>query len=166
MTKPLTSLIRSGIATSLRKNRIRRRCCTWICTWCTKSTSPQAFQGLRERGLRLRAPTKHSPRSIIAFDRRPRLSDRRSYRRQASGQMETNCRDFGVRLFGIGDVHQGIVHVIGPELGLTQPGMTIVCGDSHTATTARSAHSHSASALARSSTSWPRSACCKSGRTR
>ena len=49
-------------------------------------------------------------------------------------QLETNCREFGVPLHGIGSPNQGIVHVIGPELGLTQPGMTIVCGDSHTST--------------------------------
>src|SRR5262249_23637024 len=50
------------------------------------------------------------------------------------GQLETNCRDFGVELFALGSEGQGIVHVIGPELGLTRPGMTIVCGDSHTST--------------------------------
>ncbi len=50
------------------------------------------------------------------------------------GQLETNCREFGVELFALGSEGQGIVHVIGPEMGLTQPGMTIVCGDSHTST--------------------------------
>ncbi len=98
-------------------------------------TSPQAFQGLRERGLRVRRPDKtfatldHSiPTDKRAFP----IADEIAAKQVA--QMESNCRDFGVRLFGIGDPNQGVVHVIGPELGLTQPGMTIVCGDSHTAT--------------------------------
>jgi 3-isopropylmalate/(R)-2-methylmalate dehydratase large subunit len=98
-------------------------------------TSPQAFQGLRERGLRVRRADKtfatldHSiPTDIRAFP----IADEIAAKQVA--QMEANCRDFGVRLFGIGDPNQGVVHVIGPELGLTQPGMTIVCGDSHTAT--------------------------------
>jgi len=98
-------------------------------------TSPQAFQGLRVRGLRIRrvdrtlATLDHSiPTDARAYP----IADEIAAKQVA--QMETNCRDFGVRLFGGGDPHQGIVHVIGPELGLTQPGMTIVCGDSHTAT--------------------------------
>src|ERR671932_16810 len=53
---------------------------------------------------------------------------------QAFAQLEQNCRDFDVPLLALGDERQGIVHVIGPELGLTQPGMTVVCGDSHTST--------------------------------
>ncbi len=96
-------------------------------------TSPQAFAGLRARGLRVRRPDRtfatmdHSvPTSpLVAFD--------------AAGaaqlaQLERNCRDFDVPLWGVGSERQGIVHVVGPELGLTHPGMTIVCGDSHTAT--------------------------------
>ncbi len=98
-------------------------------------TSPQAFEGLRARGLRVRrldktfATLDHSiPTDRQAFP----IADPMAAKQVA--QMETNCQDFGVRLFGLKDPNQGIVHVIGPELGLTQPGMTIVCGDSHTAT--------------------------------
>jgi 3-isopropylmalate/(R)-2-methylmalate dehydratase large subunit len=98
-------------------------------------TSPQAFQGLRARGLRVRRTDKtfatldHSiPTDARAFP----IADEIAAKQVA--QLETNCREFGVHLFGIGDPNQGVVHVIGPELGLTQPGMTIVCGDSHTAT--------------------------------
>ena len=98
-------------------------------------TSPQAFTGLRQRGIGVRRPGQtvatadHSipttPRSLPILDQ------------MAAAQVEqltTNCRDFGIPLHGIGDPDQGIVHIIGPQLGLTQPGMTIVCGDSHTAT--------------------------------
>lgn len=98
-------------------------------------TSPQAFQGLRERGLQVRRPDRtfatldHSiPTDPRAFPIADALAAKQIE------QMEKNCSDFGIRLFGFGDPHQGIVHVIGPELGLTQPGKTIVCGDSHTAT--------------------------------
>jgi 3-isopropylmalate/(R)-2-methylmalate dehydratase large subunit len=97
-------------------------------------TSPQAFQGLRERGLKVHRPDKtfatldHSIPTDGVFP----IVDEIAAKQIA--QMEANCREFGVRLFGIGDERQGIVHVIGPQLGLTQPGMTIVCGDSHTAT--------------------------------
>ncbi len=98
-------------------------------------TSPQAFQGLRERGLTVRrldktfATLDHSiPTDRQAFP----IADPMAAKQVE--QMETNCRDFGVRLFGMQDPNQGIVHVIGPQLGLTQPGTTIVCGDSHTAT--------------------------------
>ncbi len=98
-------------------------------------TSPQAFQGLSMRGLPVRRPDKtmatldHS----IPTDRRAfPIPDPLAAKQVA--QLETNCRDFGIRLFGLDDPNQGIVHVIGPQLGLTQPGMTIVCGDSHTAT--------------------------------
>ncbi len=98
-------------------------------------TSPQAFQSLRARGVRVHRPDKtfatldHSiPTDARAFP----IADEIAARQVA--QLEANCREFGVRLFGLDDARQGIVHVIGPELGLTQPGMTIVCGDSHTAT--------------------------------
>jgi 3-isopropylmalate/(R)-2-methylmalate dehydratase large subunit len=98
-------------------------------------TSPQAFAGLRERGLRVRRPERTTAtvdHSIPTHDRSLPIADA-----QAASQirkLEENCRDFGVRLFGMNSEGQGIVHVIGPERGLTQPGMTIVCGDSHTAT--------------------------------
>ncbi|MBK6325319.1 MAG: 3-isopropylmalate dehydratase large subunit [Chloroflexi bacterium] len=98
-------------------------------------TSPQAFQGLRERGLMVRRPLQtiatmdHSiPTTPIGVP----ISDLIAAKQIAT--MEQNCRDFGLRLLGMDSPNRGIVHVIGPELGLTQPGMTIVCGDSHTAT--------------------------------
>ncbi len=98
-------------------------------------TSPQAFEGLRARGLRVRRPDRtfatmdHStptlPRGLAVVDP------------QAEAQLaklKANCAEFGVALFDLDSAEQGIVHVIGPELGLTQPGRTIVCGDSHTST--------------------------------
>jgi 3-isopropylmalate/(R)-2-methylmalate dehydratase large subunit len=98
-------------------------------------TSPQAFTGLRKRGLAVRHPERtvatadHSvpttPRNLPILDEMAAAQVR---------QLETNCREFGIPLHGIGSRSQGIVHVIGPQLGLTQPGMTIVCGDSHTST--------------------------------
>jgi len=98
-------------------------------------TSPQAFEGLRQRGLKVRRPdltvatTDHSipttPRSFPIVDKIAAAQ---------VAQLETNCKEFGIRCFGLASEKQGIVHVIGPELGLTQPGMTVVCGDSHTAT--------------------------------
>jgi 3-isopropylmalate/(R)-2-methylmalate dehydratase large subunit len=98
-------------------------------------TSPQAFSGLRERGLTVRRPdltiatTDHS---IPTHDRSLPIVDKVA--EAQIEKLEMNCRDFGVRLYGPRSAHQGIVHVIRPELGLTQPGMTVVCGDSHTAT--------------------------------
>jgi len=98
-------------------------------------TSPQAFEGLRQRGLKVRRPdltiatTDHStpttPRSFPILDKVAAAQ---------VAQLEANCKEFGIQCFGLDSVKQGIVHVIGPELGLTQPGMTVVCGDSHTAT--------------------------------
>ena len=98
-------------------------------------TSPQAFTGLRKRGLRVRRPGQtvatadHSipttPRDLPILDEMAAAQVR---------QLEDNCAEFGIPLHGIGSPSQGIVHVIGPQLGLTQPGMTIVCGDSHTST--------------------------------
>jgi 3-isopropylmalate/(R)-2-methylmalate dehydratase large subunit len=98
-------------------------------------TSPQAFAGLRARGLKVRrpdrtvatmdhsTPTKPGGLSIVDGAARAQLE-----------QLIANCQEFGVRLYKLGDAGQGIVHVIGPEQGFTQPGMTIVCGDSHTST--------------------------------
>ncbi|HEY3072443.1 MAG TPA: aconitase family protein, partial [Candidatus Limnocylindrales bacterium] len=98
-------------------------------------TSPQAFTGLRQRGLKVRHPERtvatadHSvpthPRSLPILDQLAAAQ---------VDQLTANCREFGIPLHGLGTPNQGIVHVIGPELGLTQPGMTIVCGDSHTST--------------------------------
>jgi len=98
-------------------------------------TSPQAFAGLRKRGLKVRRPD----RTIATVDHimpthDPKLGILDPQARQLIKEIEENCRDFGIALFGVGNEHQGIVHVIGPELGATQPGMTIVCGDSHTST--------------------------------
>src|SRR6266852_2341305 len=98
-------------------------------------TSPQAFQGLRERGLKVRRPdltVATADHSIPTTDRSLPIVDTIAATQLA--QLETNCRDFGIPCFGIHSARQGIVHVIGPEMGFTQPGMTVVCGDSHTAT--------------------------------
>ncbi len=98
-------------------------------------TSPQAFTGLRGRGIGVRRPDKtvatadHStpttPRALPILDQMAAAQIR---------QLEANCAEFGIPIHAFGSDTQGIVHVIGPELGLTQPGMTIVCGDSHTST--------------------------------
>jgi 3-isopropylmalate/(R)-2-methylmalate dehydratase large subunit len=98
-------------------------------------TSPQAFQGLRDRGLKVRRPSQ----TVATMDHSiPTLSLDMSFADEMAArqiaQLETNCREFGIPLHGMHSATRGIVHVIGPELGLTQPGMTIVCGDSHTAT--------------------------------
>ncbi|GGA67740.1 3-isopropylmalate dehydratase large subunit [Neiella sp. HB171785] len=98
-------------------------------------TSPQAFSGLRAAGRKLRQPSK----TVATMDHNVST---RSLAIDACGpQSETqmltlraNCEEFGVELYGIGHINQGIVHVMGPEQGLTLPGTTIVCGDSHTAT--------------------------------
>ena len=98
-------------------------------------TSPQAFEGLRLAGRPVRRPerTVATPdHNVPTTDRSLPIADPIS--RQQIETLRQNCREFGVRLYDLGDPHQGIVHVIGPELGLTQPGMTIVCGDSHTST--------------------------------
>ena len=102
-------------------------------------TSPQAFALLRERGLTVRRPD----RTLATMDHSTPTTPRNAAGiipvtdSQASFQLDTmrrNCADFGIPLFDLGTEHQGIVHVIGPEQGYTQPGMTIVCGDSHTST--------------------------------
>jgi 3-isopropylmalate/(R)-2-methylmalate dehydratase large subunit len=98
-------------------------------------TSPQAFDALRERGWKVARPD----RTFATVDHIiPTLERKRPFLDVVAEDMiaslERNCRDFGVRLAGLDDDRQGIVHVIGPELGLTQPGMTIACGDSHTST--------------------------------
>jgi len=98
-------------------------------------TSPQAFSTLRERGLKVRRPDL----TIATMDHSTPTTSRDLPMLDTVGkaqldQMEKNCKDFGIRLYDLKTTKQGIVHVIGPEQGLTQPGMTIVCGDSHTAT--------------------------------
>jgi 3-isopropylmalate/(R)-2-methylmalate dehydratase large subunit len=98
-------------------------------------TSPQAFTGLRQRGLKVRRPDKTvatMDHSIPTHD--PSLPIADALAAAQIKQMETNASEFGIRLYGMQSPNRGIVHVIGPELGLTQPGFTIVCGDSHTAT--------------------------------
>jgi 3-isopropylmalate/(R)-2-methylmalate dehydratase large subunit len=98
-------------------------------------TSPQAFQGLRDRGLAVRRPFQTVgtvDHSIPTTPPEIPIADKMAARQIA--QLEANCREFGIPLHGTKSPRRGIVHVIGPELGLTQPGMTIVCGDSHTAT--------------------------------
>ncbi len=98
-------------------------------------TSPQAFQGLRDRGLTVRRPSQTIATMDHGIPTTPLGCARPgSNRRQANGHPGEKRRDFGIKLFGMHSPNRGIVHVIGPELGLTQPGMTIVCGDSHTAT--------------------------------
>src|ERR1044071_538769 len=98
-------------------------------------TSPQAFEGLRQAGRAVRRPDltfATVDHNVPTTDRSLPIADA-----TAATQVETlrrNCKEFGVQLFDIHSPEQGIVHVIGPELGLTQPGMTIVCGDSHTST--------------------------------
>ncbi len=98
-------------------------------------TSPQAFEGLRLSGRRVR----HPGRTVATLDHNVPTTDRSlpiadPISKQQIDALRDNCRQFGVRLYDLDDADQGVVHVIGPELGLTQPGMTIVCGDSHTAT--------------------------------
>jgi 3-isopropylmalate/(R)-2-methylmalate dehydratase large subunit len=101
-------------------------------------TSPQAFSLLRERGLQVRRPDLTVATMDHSTPTLPRPGGRIEYAdAEAAAQvaaLEKNCREFGVALYPLGSEHQGIVHVIGPELGLTQPGKTIVCGDSHTST--------------------------------
>jgi 3-isopropylmalate/(R)-2-methylmalate dehydratase large subunit len=98
-------------------------------------TSPQAFSGLRARGLKVRRPENtfatmdHStPTTGLALPMADQMGARQLQ------QLQTNCQDFGIRLLDLDSPERGIVHVIGPELGLTRPGQTIVCGDSHTST--------------------------------
>ncbi|GIV32419.1 MAG: 3-isopropylmalate dehydratase large subunit [Saprospiraceae bacterium] len=98
-------------------------------------TSPQAFDGLRRRGLPVFRPqrtTATADHNVPTIDQH--LPIREQLSRLQVETLERNCREFGITLYGLGHERQGIVHVIGPELGLTRPGMTIVCGDSHTST--------------------------------
>jgi 3-isopropylmalate/(R)-2-methylmalate dehydratase large subunit len=98
-------------------------------------TSPQAFQALKDRGLKVMFPdrTFATADHIVPTDdqRRPFADPLAEQMMQA---IERNTKEHGIRFFGLSTEHQGIVHIIGPELGLTQPGMTIACGDSHTST--------------------------------
>ena len=98
-------------------------------------TSPQAFEGLRLAGRAVRRPEATlavADHNVPTTDRSQGIADPES--RIQVETLETNARDFGVRYFGMDDIRQGVVHIIGPEQGFTLPGMTIVCGDSHTST--------------------------------
>jgi len=98
-------------------------------------TSPQAFAGLREAGRKVRRPdltVATLDHNIPTVGNRMVLED--ALARTQVEALRKNCREFSIPLFDLDSMEQGIVHVIGPELGLTQPGMTIVCGDSHTST--------------------------------
>src|SRR5436190_3480298 len=100
-------------------------------------TSPQAFDGLRLEGRKVRRPdrTLATADHNVPTDGTPAarlIADELS--REQVETLEANCEEFGVPLYSLGSNRRGIVHVIGPELGVSQPGMTIVCGDSHTAT--------------------------------
>jgi 3-isopropylmalate/(R)-2-methylmalate dehydratase large subunit len=98
-------------------------------------TSPQAFKGLEDRGLPV-----FRPKQIVATadhnvpTENQHLPIKEALSRLQVDTLEKNCKKFGIELYGLGHPYQGIVHVIGPELGITLPGMTIVCGDSHTST--------------------------------
>src|SRR6478609_8613562 len=98
-------------------------------------TSPQAFAGLNKRGIKVLRPKQ----VVATADHNvPTLNQHLPIKEELSRlQVETlkkNCDEHGIELYGLGHPFQGIVHIIGPELGITQPGMTIVCGDSHTST--------------------------------
>src|SRR3954464_6685430 len=100
-------------------------------------TSPQAFDGLRLAGRKVRRPdrTLATADHNVPTDGATTLQQIRDQLSRVQVEtLEKNCAEFGVPLYSLGSEHQGIVHVIGPELGVTQPGMTVVCGDSHTAT--------------------------------
>ncbi|MDI3322668.1 3-isopropylmalate dehydratase large subunit [Pinibacter soli] len=98
-------------------------------------TSPQAFDGLRKRGI----PVHNVKQVVATADHNVPTIDQHLPIKEALSKMQVqklvdNCAEFGIELYGLGHPYQGIVHVIGPELGVTQPGMTMVCGDSHTST--------------------------------
>jgi 3-isopropylmalate/(R)-2-methylmalate dehydratase large subunit len=98
-------------------------------------TSPQAFEGLRMNGRKVKFPEftlAVADHNVPTTDRSKPIENKDSALQYET--LQKNCKDFDINFFGLNDIRQGIVHVIGPEQGLTQPGMTIVCGDSHTAT--------------------------------
>lgn len=98
-------------------------------------TSPQAFKGLEKRGLKVFRPQQivaTADHNVPTINQHLPIQDFLS--RNQVEQLIENCKNYGIELYGLGHPYQGIVHVIGPELGITQPGMTIVCGDSHTST--------------------------------
>jgi len=98
-------------------------------------TSPQAFNGLREKGVKVFRPERTlatADHNVPTINQHLPIKDKESLLQVEA--LTKNCNEFGIELYGIGHKNQGIVHVIGPDLGKTQPGMTIVCGDSHTST--------------------------------
>src|SRR5262249_53988014 len=98
-------------------------------------TSPQAFEGLTLAGRKVRRPERTvavPDHNVPTTDRSHGIADPESRLQVAT--LDENARKFGLTYFPMSDVRQGIVHIVGPEQGFTQPGMTIVCGDSHTAT--------------------------------
>src|SRR5215831_4891747 len=100
-----------------------------------EGTSPQAFAGLQAEGRKVRRPELTfavMDHSVPTTDRTLPILDNDA--KLQFDALEKNCREFGVRLFDMNSRNQGIVHIIGPELGITQPGQTVVCGDSHTST--------------------------------
>ena len=102
---------------------------------CHEVTSPQAFEGLRMARRKVRRPEKVmavQDHNVPTTDRSKPIEDPIS--RKQIETLRANCKEFGIRLYDVGDVEQGVIHVVGPEQGYTRPGMTIVCGDSHTAT--------------------------------
>ena len=98
-------------------------------------TSPQAFEGLRNSKRKVRQPgltLAVADHNVPTTDRSKGISDEESKIQVET--LDANCREFDIQIFGMNDKRQGIVHIIGPEQGFTQPGTIIVCGDSHTAT--------------------------------
>ena len=98
-------------------------------------TSPQAFKGLEKRGLKVFRPQQvvaTADHNVPTLNQHLPILEELS--RKQVQTLKENCEKFGIELYGLGHPFQGIVHIIGPELGITQPGMTIVCGDSHTST--------------------------------
>ncbi len=98
-------------------------------------TSPQAFDGVRKRGVGVFRPSRclaTADHNVPTINQSEPIKDPESAKQVAS--LEKNCKEYGIELYSMGHENQGIVHIIGPDLGITQPGMTIVCGDSHTST--------------------------------
>src|SRR4029453_3364520 len=127
-------------------------------------TSPQAFEGLRLAGRAVRRPDL----TVATMDHNvpTAAGPVDPVSRTQMEALERNCSKAGITLFPTGDLGQGIVHVIGPQMGLTQPGLMIVCGDSHTSGTALAGGSRWVSVRARSSMSWRRRRCRNGHRTR
>ena len=125
-------------------------------------TSPQAFEGLRDAGRKVRRPdctlatVDHNipTASRVAFKNVESFVEQEDSKLQVM-TLEQNVQDFGVTYFGMADDRQGIVHVIGPEQGFTLPGTTVVCGDSHTSTTEPLVLWHLVLVPRKSSTFWP-----------